>query len=108
METMTGRLKRGWRAVVTAAFVVLVFTVPATKGILGSYFGVNATSRNNGNNNQNNNNSNNSNQNFSSNGPPRSNPPASPIQPNGSCSTGRRHAGPHHGHNHGHYRPNGR
>lgn len=99
--------ERSWRTLVTVAFVLLVFTIPASKGILGKFFTVHATGNNqHGNNNNNSGNSGN----YTSNSSPNSNQSASPVNQGDSCSTGRRHSRPHHNHNqnrHSHYRPNG-
>lgn len=100
--------KRSWRLLVTSAFVILVFTVPAAKGFLGKFMGVHASgSHQHGNNHGNHNdNSTSRSQSYSSNSAPNSAPNASPVNNNDSCSTGRRHSHSHHGHNrtkHRHY-----
>jgi len=127
METLTAFVKKSWRAFMTAVFVLLVFTVPASKGILGKIFGASAAgkqqadNKNNNNQNQGNNKNNNNNQNqgnnknnnnqnqannpkhndtgtASSGGAPMSNPPASPVKHGDTCSTGRQHNASHGNH----------
>ena len=39
MKTVVEFVKKNWRTFMTATFVLLVFTVPASKGILGKLFG---------------------------------------------------------------------
>lgn len=110
MEKFNEIFHKGWRSVVTAAFVLLVFTVPASKGVLSKWFSIHAANGNNAGNNQGNNHNSHSNDSagYSSQGSPHSNPAASPVNPDDSCSTGRRHSHSHHGHHrHAHYRPNG-
>ena len=116
METLAEFVKKSWRAFITAVFVILVFTVPASKGILGKFFGASAAgkqqadNKNNNNQNQANNPKHNDTGTASSGGAPISHPPASPTKQGDTCSTGRQHNashGNHHRASHGHYyKPN--
>jgi hypothetical protein len=115
MRTLAEFVKKGWRAFMTAAFVLLVFTVPASKGILGKIFGANAAGKQQaGNKNNNQNQAGNDKHNdtgaVSSRGAPSSKPSASPIKQGDTCSTGRQHNashGNHHRNHHSHYyKPN--
>ena len=111
MKNISNLFRKSWRAVMTTVFVLLVFTVPASKGVLSKWFNVYAAGGNNqGKNQQNNHDSHSSNSaSQTSHGSPSSSPTASPVNPGDSCSTGRRHNDSHHGHHgHAHYRPNGR
>jgi hypothetical protein len=116
MKSIKESIARGWRAFVVSVFVVAVFAVPSSKGVLGKLFGVSASSNNNRNANANANpnangrDRNNDTGNNSSRSAPSSRPPASPIRPGDSCSTGRMHNVSHgQHHNHAHYvHPNAR
>lgn len=106
MKIVIEGVKRSWRMLVTSVFVMLVFTVPAAKGFLGKFMGVQASgSHHQGNNHGNNQNNNSSqSQSYSSHSAPNSSPNASPVNNSDSCSTGRRHSRSHHGHKrHRHY-----
>ena len=94
MKRITDFFRRSWRSF----FVLVVFTVPASKGIFGKFFSVNAAGANNLGNNLGNNDDNSGK--YASPGAPQSNPAVSPIKPQDTCSTGRLHAqshGDHHG-----------
>ena len=110
MRQIVERILRGWRMMVTSVFVVLVLTVPASKGILGKFLSVSATGGNNHGNNQANNHGNSHSHSDShsnsgvSNSSPNSGPSASPMQPGNSCSSGRHSRSGHKG---GGNRPNG-
>lgn len=118
MKRISELVSKSWRAVLTAVFVMLIFAVPASKGVLNKLFSVHASGggygndhgNNHSNSNDNSHNSHSSNSSGqSSHGSPHSNPTASPVNQGDSCSTGRRHSDSHHGHRgHRHYRPNGR
>lgn len=99
MGQIIERIKNRWRTLVTAVFVLLVFTVPASKSIIGKFFSAAATGGNqHGNNNGNNHgnshgnshsHSNSHSNSGSSHSSPNSGPSASPMHPGNSCSSGR-------------------
>jgi len=85
MKDFGKRIKKGWRIVVTAIFVMLIFTVPASKGIFGKYFGASASNNQPGNDFGDSGSESGS---FSSQGSPSLGSTASPIEPGGSSSSG--------------------
>lgn len=112
MKKLKDSIARGWRAFVVSVFVVAVFAVPSSKGVLGKLFGVSASSNTNknANPNANANDKGRDSGNYSSRSAPSSKPPASPVTPGDSDSTGRMHNASHgNHHNHDHYvHPNAR
>lgn len=112
MKRLKESIARGWRAFVVSVFVVAVFAVPSSKGVLGKLFGVSASSNTNTNANPNAGPKDNGRDsgNYSSKSAPSSKPPASPVTPGDTCSTGRMHNASHGDHhNHAHYlHPNAR
>ena len=82
MERLNVFIVKSWRAVMTAVLLLLVFAVPASKGVLSKLFSVHATGGNNQGNNQANSNHNSHSENSasqSSHGSPHSSPTASPT-----------------------------
>jgi hypothetical protein len=112
VKKLKDSIARGWRAFVVSVFVVAIFAVPSSKGVLGKLFGVSATGNTNKNVNANAKDikKGQDSGNYSSRSAPSSKPPASPVKPGDSCSTGRMHNVSHgNHHNHDHYTlPNAR
>ena len=56
MNKITEKLKNNWRKLVSAIFILLMFTMPATRGILSKIFNLNVYASNNNDKNKNKNN----------------------------------------------------
>ena len=100
MKRLTEGIETKFRSFMIGLIVVLVFTIPASKGIFAKLFTVTVFGA------EQHRHDLEMTADFSSGGAPRSRPVAGPMQNADSCSTGRQHSRSHHGHHrdrHAHY-----